>query len=1037
MISEEPRSLVISTRLRRVAGALCFITMAIVGCSKDEPTVSKEQLLSRANEAFAAERFVEAEKGYREVLRVQPDNSDAQRQLGIIYFTQGQVRQAFPFLKKSLELQPDNVDVQLKLALIYNAGRDFQKARDLARQILEKNPADQEALLLMVYTADTPAALQETRNIVDKLKGQADDQATYHFALGAIELRQKDDTRAEAEFKAALDLAPKSAAIHAALGNFYLSKQDLTAATQAYKTATTLSPPRSPIRVRYADLLLRTGAAAEAKKLVEDDARNAPDYLPNQVFLMKIACAEKRDDDCAARVEKILAQDSFNYDALFESGISSLSKGDATRAIRIFEQLSGMTQDARPRFQLALAYLLYAKGATEAEAQKAVVSAVNRLTEAVNVAPQFDQPIMLLAEIKIRTGNAAAAVDLLLPLIKEQPQIARAHYLLATTYLARRQTDRALAVYRKMVELFPKDPQPSFLVGALLVASGQQPEARAAFEKSIEISADYLLPVEALVNLDIADKQYATALDRVQQRIDKDPKSVQAWALRGRIYLAQKDFTRAEADLLKAIDLDAGFEPAYLLLAQLYVASNRQQQAIDKLTAFVKDRKDPRAFMSIALIQESLGHFAEARDAYEKVLAGAPNFVLALNNLAAVYSDHLPGQMDKAYELAKKGRDAAPDEPHIADTLGWILFKKGEYRNALPLLQESALKLSQANVQYHLGMAYYMLGEEASAREALQKAVDDAKLDSVESDEARKRLALLAIDPRTAESAARENLQKLLQERPNDPLALLRLAQLQERDGAVEQAIKTYQKIVDLNPLFAPALKRLVILASQRSPDDPKTFEITTKARDAQPDDPEIAKALGILNYRRGYYQQSAELLKKLAANQKDDSEILYYLGQAYRQLKQWDECKETLARTASLNVPPKLAEEAKSALADCSDPRHLALLYSQRSPDDPKTFELVTTAHNTYPDDPEIAKTLGILNYRRGDYQQSAALLKEASEKRKDDPELLYYLGQAYRQLKQRDDCKGTLTRALNFNLSPALADDAKRALADCSAPS
>ena len=346
--------------------------MAIVGCSKDEPTVSKEQLLSRANEAFAAERLVEAEKGYREVLRVQPDNSEAQRQLGIIYFTQGQVRQAFPFLKKSLELQPDNVDVQLKLALIYNAGRDFQKARDLARQILEKNPGDQEALLLMVYTADTPDALQEARNIVDKLKGQADDQATYHLALGAIELRQKDDTRAEAEFKAALDLAPKSAAINAALGNFYLSKQDLTAATQAYKTAATLSPPRSPIRVRYADLLLRTGAAAEAKKLVEDDARNAPDYLPNQVFLMKIACAEKRDDDCAARVEKILAQDSFNYDALFESGISSLRKGDATRAIRIFEQLSGMTQDARPRFQLALAYLLYAKGATAAEAQKAV-----------------------------------------------------------------------------------------------------------------------------------------------------------------------------------------------------------------------------------------------------------------------------------------------------------------------------------------------------------------------------------------------------------------------------------------------------------------------------------------------------------------------------------------------------------------------------------------------------------------------------------------------------------------------------------------
>ena len=54
-----------------------------------------------------------------------------------------------------------------------------------------------------------------------------------------------------------------------------------------------------------------------------------------------------------------------NYDALFQSGLSSLAKGDATQAIRIFEQLSNMNrQDARVRYQLALAYLLYAKTAS-------------------------------------------------------------------------------------------------------------------------------------------------------------------------------------------------------------------------------------------------------------------------------------------------------------------------------------------------------------------------------------------------------------------------------------------------------------------------------------------------------------------------------------------------------------------------------------------------------------------------------------------------------------------------------------------------
>ena len=50
--------------------------------------------------------------------------------------------------------------------------------------------------------------------------------------------------------------------------------------------------------------------------------------------------------------------------------------------------------------------------------------------------------------------------------------------------------------------------------------------------------------------------------------------------------------------------------------------------------------------------------------------------LLALNNLAVLYSDDL-GQLDKAYDLAKKAREVAPNDPHIADTLGWILYKEG------------------------------------------------------------------------------------------------------------------------------------------------------------------------------------------------------------------------------------------------------------------------------------------------------------------------------------------------------------------------
>jgi tetratricopeptide (TPR) repeat protein len=551
--------------------------------------------------------------------------------------------------------------------------------------------------------------------------------------------------------------------------------------------------------------------------------------------------------------------------------------------------------------------------------RSAVDSADSNLTTAGKLAPLFEQAVVLLAELKIRKGSPAVAEELLVPLIKDRPQVAQAQYLLATAYLAQQKRVQALAAYRKMTDLFPQDPQPQFLIGTILLAQGQQQEARQAFEKSVGISQNYLPAVERLVDLDIADQKFTPAMERVQGQIDRDPKLAQPWALRGKIYLAQRDFARAEPDLSKAIELDPKLEPAYLLLAQLYVASNKQQQAIEKLNGFVEKNRTVPALMQLATIHEQLKNFSAARDAYEKLLTVAANFAPALNNLAVIYSEQL-GQLDKAYDLAKKARDAAPDEPHLADTLGWILFKKGEYDNALQLLQESASKLpDRSEILFHVGMAQYMLGQEEPARLALQKAAD-ANADFPGKDESRRRLAVLKIDAATANALVRKELDDYLRERPNDPAALVRLARLQERDGAQDQAIKTYEKVVDGNPQFAPALLQLVRLYDQHSVDTPKAYDLALKARQAYPQDAEVAKTLGILSYRREYYPRSAELLKEAAAKRADDAVVLYYLGQAHHQLKQWNECKALLERAVTLTLTPRFADEAKRSLAECTE---------------------------------------------------------------------------------------------------------------------
>jgi len=929
-------------RYKGLIFGLCLAALTSAGCAKDEPT--KDELLSRAEAAFAAGQYDKAEMDYRKVLSRAPEDLAALRQLGIIYVDQGQITQAYLLLKKAAELQPDDPDIQLKLGLIYLAGRDYTQARDAASQVLEKQPDNGQALLLFADASQTPDNIADARKRIQDLREKGQDRAIDHLALASLDLRQNEQPRAESEIKTAVKLDPKSIEAHAALASFYWSRNELKEADQAFKTAFELSPPRSPARLQYVNFLLKTGANAEAKKILEETNQKLPDYLPPRVLLMKMTCAvafsmrygpEHQDDDCVARVKNVLSQDSINSDALYQDGILNVRKGDFVAAIRDFEYLSNAyPQNPIVRYQLALAYLHYSnsKDLSEANRRNAVDAAESRLNEAVGLQP-FDEAVKLLAELKIRKGNPAAAVELLEPMTKEQPQIlscpplstmcdaAQAQYLLATAYLALGKRDQALAVYRHLTELFPNDAQPSFLVGSVLLGQGQLADARKAFEKSNEVSPDYLPAVERLVDLDIADKKYAAAMDRVQKVIDKDPKLASPWGLRAKIYLAQQDFAHAEPDLLKAIELDPKLEVAYQLLAELYVASNRQEEAIAKLTAFVENNKGAPALpalMQLAMIQERLKHFEAARDAYEKVLTVAPNVPLALNNLAVLYSEHF-GQLDKAYDLATKAKEAAND-PHIADTLGWISFKRGDYSGALPLLQDSAAKLpALPEIQFHLGMTYYMLGEEGRARDALQKAVD-APADFPAKDQARRRLALLAIPAGTANATVRTELDNYLRESPNDPVALTRLAEVQQRDGAVDQAVKTYEKVVADNPSYAPAMHQLALLYGQLSTDSSKAYELATKARQAFPDDPVIAKTLGIMTYRRGLYAQSVELLKEAAAKRKDDPEVLYYLGEVHRQLKQYAECKGELERALTLNLSPGLANDAKGALAECSE---------------------------------------------------------------------------------------------------------------------
>jgi tetratricopeptide (TPR) repeat protein len=144
--------------------------------------------------------------------------------------------------------------------------------------------------------------------------------------------------------------------------------------------------------------------------------------------------------------------------------------------------------------------------------------------------------------------------------------------------------------------------------------------------------------------------------------------------------------------------------------------------------------------MLLGLLYETKGNLPKAQEAYEKVLAVNSRFAPAANNLAWLYSEH-GGDKEKALQLAQTAKEVAPEDPNVSDTLGWILYKRGVYQQAVGLLKESASKLPDAPViQYHLGLASLKVGDKTAARKALTAAVN-SPAEFAGKDEARKALA--------------------------------------------------------------------------------------------------------------------------------------------------------------------------------------------------------------------------------------------------------------------------------------------------------
>jgi tetratricopeptide (TPR) repeat protein/peroxiredoxin len=186
--------------------------------------------------------------------------------------------------------------------------------------------------------------------------------------------------------------------------------------------------------------------------------------------------------------------------------------------------------------------------------------------------------------------------------------------------------------------------------------------------------------------------------------------------------------------------------------------------------------------------------------------------------------------------------------------------------------------------------------------------------------------------------------------------------------GYYDQAEASFQQALDDDPSSAEALYGVgsVYLQQEKNVEAQKAFERVVEMRPNYPDTlPSAWNNLGLLAIREGRAEEAIQHFQKALQLSPDYLIALENLGNAYRQLKQWEDARKTLEHAVA--VGPQDPEANYS----------LGMVFAQLNDVD-RTSDYLRRALKLRPDYPEALNNLGILYLRTQRRDEAVASFKE-----------------------------------------------------------
>lgn len=584
----------------------------------------------------------------------------------------------------------------------------------------------------------------------------------------------------------------------------------------------------------------------------------------------------------------------------------------------------------------------------------------NLISRFVELEPYHAGGRKLKASLQLQQGDAGPAVNTLLPLVTADTRDHELLVLLGKAYLRSNQSDKAYQVFRKATELRPEQSDIHTQIALTRLTQGRRQDAESELVKAMSLSKDSQQAGLMLGMLQLENGEHDAALQTAEKLIRQYPAVPEVYNMKGVVMLARKDLKSARRSFHDAYAQDPSYVTALVNLARLDSKEGQVQEAVKRYHQIMEiDGNNTTAMIALSEYAVSQGDKSAAIAWLEKVRAIDNSQLSPQLTLIELY--YQVGQNIRAEQLIMQVQKKFPDNVAVRVARGRSELAAGRLAAAKKTFDELAQEGSSSEQLFQLSKYQIAAGDITRAKKTLLK---------------------------------------VLQQEPYFLPAQAAMVDMALREGDLGQALQRARNILQAHPgVSSGYLYAGEVLSRMKHYDKARrVYEEGLSRFDAG----EFVVRLFRLHEKTGQAEDAQQQLEKWSQAHPENHEVARILASSYVKQRQYD--KAMTLFESLLKTRPN----------DAVVINNLAGLYLASG--DTRARELAERAYQIAPQEAAVLDTLGWVMANQGEAEQGLKFLREAHDRRAEEPTIIYHIGYALAQLGRTEDARNELSRALSY---------------------